>query len=193
MFIFILSFFFISNIMFDLPLILGSSSKHRCGILQKHYGSDFTTISPNIDEKAVKTRTLDPSQTALAVSHAKADALIPRITTPSLLICSDQVVSYKGSIREKPESKQVAKEYLTSYFLNGIPAETHSAIVIVNTQTGKRVEGVDVARQWFNRMPEEVVDALVEKGEIMYCSGGFMVDDVWFLIFLSLIYKFIRN
>ena len=50
-------------------------------------------------------------------------------------------------------------------------------MVVTDTATGKKVEGVDIAKQYFNPVPENVVDELIHKGDIMYCAGGFMVDD----------------
>ena len=60
-----------------------------------------------------------------------------------------------------------------------------------NTATGQRAEvksratdcahesqGVDVAQQYFKPIPEEVIEALIAKGDVMYCCGGFMIDDV---------------
>ncbi len=90
-----------------LPIVLGSSSKWRGRILSQA-GYKFTTLSPDIDEKAVEGRNLDPSHSALKIAYAKADFLSIQLSDkdPVLLICSDQIVSFKGNIREKPESKE---------------------------------------------------------------------------------------
>lgn len=71
-------------------------------------GYSYTTVSPDIDEKAVKGRTLDPSESALAVAYAKADHLSSQLSNkaPVLLICSDQIVSFNGQVREKPSTKE---------------------------------------------------------------------------------------
>lgn len=36
---------------------------------------------------------------------------------------------------------------------------------------------VDVARQWFNPIPEDVIQKVLEKGDVFYCAGGFMIDE----------------
>lgn len=56
------------------------------------------------------------------------------------------------------------------------PAETHSALVLVDVKTKKRVQGVHVARQFFKPISEDVVDEIIAQGDIMYCAGGFIVD-----------------
>ena len=43
--------------------------------------------------------------------------------------------------------------------------------------TGQRVHGTDIARQHFHPVPADVVAQLIAKGDIMYCCGGFMIDD----------------
>ncbi|KAI9104760.1 inosine triphosphate pyrophosphatase-like protein [Phlyctochytrium arcticum] len=161
-----------------LPIILGSSSKFRAQILRDH-GLDFTVLKPDIDEKNVAGREdalLTPSQICLAVAKAKADALIPKVEGKQVLVITcDQVVAFNGGVREKPEDEEQCREYLRSYASQ--PAETHSAIVITNIRTGKQVSGVDVARQYFQSIPEHIMTELIGKGDVMYCAGGFMIDD----------------
>ena len=91
-----------------LPIILGSSSKSRHAILAQA-GIPFTHVSPNIDEKQVAPeKRSDPTQYALAVAHAKMDALLSQSVPPSsILITCDQVVSWNGQVREKPQSPEV--------------------------------------------------------------------------------------
>src|SRR3989338_3371662 len=121
-----------------MKIILGSQSKGRKKILEE-MGYDFEVIPPNIDEKSIRMD--DPVKLAMALANAKADAVILQITNDSLLITSDTVVIWRGSIREKPENEKEAREFLTSYTLD--PAETVTAVVVVNSSNGKRAEGVD--------------------------------------------------
>ena len=82
----------------DLPIILGSSSASRTQVLVE-YGWQFTTMSPDIDEKAIRSE--DPMTLPLLIAQAKATALVNRLiitdeTTEQILITSDQIVLYKG-------------------------------------------------------------------------------------------------
>jgi septum formation protein len=65
--------------------------------------------------------------------------------------------------------------YLTSY--EHAPAQTVSAIYVLNTLNGKSAEGVDVCKQHFNRIPDDIVEQVLDKGIIFHCSGGFMIDE----------------
>ncbi|KAJ3050109.1 hypothetical protein HK097_008914 [Rhizophlyctis rosea] len=164
------------------PIILGSSSKFRAQILT-HHNIPFTVLVSNINEKAVggSRATADASELVLAVARAKADALLVKIQREEdggeekLVVTCDQVVAWEGGVREKPVSEEECISYLKSY--TKAPAETHSAVIVTNTKTGKRVEGVDVARQHFHPIPDNIISQLIAKGDVMYCCGGFMIDD----------------
>ncbi|KAI8913861.1 inosine triphosphate pyrophosphatase-like protein [Powellomyces hirtus] len=162
------------------PLILGSSSKYRAHLLTAA-SIPFTILTFPIDEKnniPGRTATSTPSETALAVARAKAAALLANRAEDvrnALVVTCDQVVSCGGEMREKPKDEAECRRYLKGY--ESQPAETHSAVVVTNTSTGAVAEGVDVARQHFLPLPAHIIDALIAKRDVMYCAGGFMIDD----------------
>ncbi|EAL66528.1 maf family protein [Dictyostelium discoideum AX4] len=160
------------------PLILGSSSIWRKQVLID-MGYIFKTMSPDIDEKAI--RDSDPKTLTLLISRAKAQALLKRIKESddeldkkSIMICSDQVIVHNGVIREKPETEQQCREYLQSYEFH--PAVAVVSVVVVNIETGKIVEGTDIATQHFKKISDEFIDKLIKQGDVMHCAGGFTVE-----------------
>lgn len=153
-------------------IILGSASKWRRQILEKA-GYEFGVMEPNIDER--KIRHSDPKKLALALAYAKADALIPQIKEPALLITVDQVVLCNGHIYEKPNSAQEAREFMHSYSQH--PAQTITAVVVTNTKNSKQVSGVDIVNITFKPIPKSVIEELIAKGEIFSCAGGFQIED----------------
>ena len=154
-----------------MKLILGSASQSRQHLL-KQAGYEFTVVHADIDEKSI--RDPDAQKLALRLAHAKADALMERIIEPALLITVDQVVICHGEIFEKPADADEARHYMHSYALH--PATTVTAVVVFNTATGKRAEAVDLATVYFIPIPEAVVEALIVKGDIFHCAGGFQVE-----------------
>jgi len=143
-------------------------------------GYEFEVMSSDIDEKAFRFD--DPKKLTLALAHAKADALLPRILPaqhsrsarihePALLITADQVIFYNGSIREKPADEKEARAFLRSY--GAYPIETIAAVVVTNTATKERREGVDVARVWLTPLAESLIDVLIAEGETLSLAGGF--------------------
>src|SRR5262249_8286681 len=116
-----------------MKIILGSSSAGR-RLVMSELGYDFEIMTPGIDEKAI--RRARPEELVMAVAHAKADALLPNIHEPALVVVSDQVVLFKGMVREKPVDLDEAKRFLESY--GDDPVETCGAVVVANTVSQKR-------------------------------------------------------
>jgi septum formation protein len=153
-------------------IILGSQSHGRRELLSA-MGYTFTVMPANIDERAIRSE--DPGALTLALAHAKADALLPQIHEPALLITSDQVVVWQGTIREKPAHAEEARAFLRGYAEG--PAETVTAVVVTHTATGVRQQGVDRATVWFRRIPEEVIAQVIARGEVFAHAGGFSITD----------------
>lgn len=184
-------------------VMLGSSSKFRAqliaGALPDGYVLTPQQFSPDIDEKAI--RRPEARDLVLAIAHAKADRLIEMLNAqqqadssdgepaeavdPDLFICADQVIQFRDEIREKPVDESQAKAHLQSYGNESVPAVCVSGLVVVNRRTGKRVCGVDIAIQHFERIPDSVADALIAKGDIMYCAGSFVAEDTLLQPFLG--------
>lgn len=138
-------------------------------------------LKPDIDEKAIRRE--DPKEMVVAIAEAKAEKAVEMLALlkgekPALLICCDQVIVFDDVVREKPESEAQAKEHLQSYGRAGKPAVCISGVVVMNVKSRKTVHGVDVAQQYFKEIPDKVADALIAKGDIMYCSGSFVVSCV---------------
>jgi septum formation protein len=153
-------------------IILGSQSQGRRELLSA-MGYGFAVMPAHIDERAIRSE--DPGALTLALAHAKADALLPQIHEPVLLITSDQVVVWQGKIREKPENAAEARAFLQGYA--EAPAETVTAVVVTHTVTGVRQQGVDRVTVWFRRIPEEVIAQVIVRGEVFAHAGGFSITD----------------
>ena len=153
-------------------IILGSQSTGRKSVLER-LGYEFDVMTADIDEKAIRSD--DPEDLTLQLAHAKADAILLRITGPALLITSDQVVAWEDKVLEKPESRDQARAYFEGY--QSQPPETVTAVVVTNTETGKRSEGVDRAKVIFAPMPSDVIEQLIADGDTYTRAGGFSVED----------------
>lgn len=159
-----------------MKIILGSSSIGRQLImneLSKELGFTFEVMSPDIDEKAIRFD--NPSDLVMTIANAKADALVLKIKEPSILICSDQVVLYDNKIREKPIDENEAREFLQSY--GNIHPETIGAIVVVNTENGKRAGAIQTSKIHFKPLPDEIIDGHINSGLALSGAGGFSIHD----------------
>lgn len=153
-------------------IILGSGSKTRKQILERA-GWKFKIMTADIDEKAIRFD--DPKQLTLAVSSAKAEALLPRINEPAILITVDTVVVCNGKIYEKPANEKEAREFLQNYSV--YPGEVVNGICVVNTATGKKTSASDISKVKFKPIPEEVIEQLIADRNIFSQAGAFSVED----------------
>jgi hypothetical protein len=101
----------------NITLILGSSSIDRKKILDIQ-GWEFIQMSPNINEKSIRTDNF--IELPLAIAKAKSAKLIDQIKydnkiKESIIITLDSVVVFDGMIREKPISDNEASVFLKSY------------------------------------------------------------------------------
>ena len=152
----------------SMKIILGSQSAGRKRVLEK-MGYEFEVMPADINEKTIRFE--DPVELTSALANAKADALLLNIPKDTILITSDQVVVCDGKVREKPENESEAREFLETYEL--LPAETVTAVVVLNTATGKRVEGIDIAKIWFRQFSEDFIFKYIASGDPFLHSGGF--------------------
>ncbi|MCD9559803.1 hypothetical protein HAX54_018102 [Datura stramonium] len=160
-------------------LILGSSSTARRKILAD-MGYQFTTMSADIDEKAIRKE--KPEDLVMALAEAKAEAIIPRVSIgeskgdaePTLLITCDQVVVYEGVVREKPSSEAEARQFMKDY-ANG-HAATVSSVLVTNLVTGSRKGEWDKVEIYFHDIPDQVIDKLIEEGIVLYAAGGLIIE-----------------
>lgn len=152
-------------------MILGSGSVSRAAILRKA-GYRFDVLSADIDEKAI--RHPDPVALVSKLAQAKAEALIPKITGKAVLITADQVVSCRGEIWEKPESKEQARYFLQSY--RDFPPQTIGSILVTDIVTGRQELAVDRATVVFQNLTDDVIEQIIAQPENYQYAGGFDID-----------------
>lgn len=144
-------------------------------------GYDFVVMPADIDEKAIRRD--EPKELVMAIAQAKADALLPKIHEPALLVTADQVVLFKGVVHEKPVDAAEAKRFLASYV--DAPVEVCGAIVVVNTGTGTRVQALQSAKVYLKPLPEDFIEQYVQSGEALKGAGGFMIQNPIFAPYIE--------
>ncbi|CAG9461353.1 unnamed protein product [Pedinophyceae sp. YPF-701] len=163
-------------------IILGTSSRFRRRVFdelcEQTPGLKYEVQTADIDEKAI--RRPHPADLVAVLAEAKADAILKKMaaagsdTTTGLLVTCDQVVTYKGEIREKPESEAQLKGWVKEY--SAAPVGTTSSVRVANLATGKVAAGVDVTEVHFDAIPEADVDAMIQEGDVLWCAGGLMLE-----------------
>ncbi|XP_042390906.1 7-methyl-GTP pyrophosphatase-like [Zingiber officinale] len=170
-------------------LILGSMSVARRHIL-KEMGFLFDVMTADIDEKSIRRE--NPDELVMVLAEAKADAIISRmnvegliekIEEPTLLITSDIVVVHKGIIREKPSSKEEARQFLKGY--SGGHVSTVGSVLVTNLKTGRRFGGLDKAEVYFHDIPDEIIENLIDEGVVFNVAGGLLLEHPYILPFVE--------
>ncbi|KAI8017986.1 7-methyl-GTP pyrophosphatase [Camellia lanceoleosa] len=133
-------------------IILGSSSTARRQILAE-MGYEFSIVTADIDEQSIRRE--KPEDLVMALAEAK-------------------VVVYEGMIREKPSSKEEARQFIKGY--SGGSATVVGSVLVTNLKTGTRKGGWDSAEVYFHDIPNAVIDSLVEEGIMLNVAGGLMLE-----------------
>jgi septum formation protein len=155
-----------------MKIILGSSSKYRKALLQEH-GYEVEVISPDINEEAIRSDNY--YELPLLLARAKATALLPKVSTSSIMVTADVVVICRGDLYEKPKNAKEARSFLETYS-GGPPAEVIAALVVNNTANGKQAEGVDMTSVHFNFIPLKAIDSFIKEGDPFTKAGGFGIQ-----------------
>ncbi|CAN6322775.1 unnamed protein product [Urochloa humidicola] len=156
-------------------IILGSSSPARREILAD-MGYEFTVMSADIDEKAIRKDKPDELVKALAEAKAEAiklnlhgDCAADRDHT-TLLITSDQVMVSKGMIRERPRSAEEAREFIKGYSDDRAFAVNY--VLVSNLSTRATRGGWDIPEVKFQHIPDEFIDRMVNQSDLTCVAGG---------------------
>lgn len=153
-----------------MKIILGSQSENRKAVLA-HAGYAFDIMVSDIDEKVIRHD--DFYELPLLLAEAKADALLPKINEPALLITADQVIVWNGELREKPRDLAEARRYLETFSESEYPAECVNGIMVTNTETRKSMLEREISRVYFTKIPANIIERfLIECNPLKY-AGGF--------------------
>ncbi|XP_050366475.1 uncharacterized protein LOC126784960 isoform X3 [Argentina anserina] len=170
-------------------IILGSSSTARRKILAE-MGYEFTLMTADIDEKSIRKE--KPEELVMVLAQAKADAIISKIQTahskekdaePTIVIAADTVVVYEGVVREKPSSKEEARQFLKDY--SGGHAATVGSVLVTNLKTGFSKGEWDRVEIYFHEIPDEAIEKLLEEGTVLKVAGGLIIEHPLILPFVK--------
>jgi nucleoside triphosphate pyrophosphatase len=158
---------------FAVPLILASSSPIRHQLLAAA-GVGHETVSPNVDEAALKAEREEPA--GIATELAKAKALSVSISHPEdWVIGSDSVVAVNGRIFSKPANREEAGGHLR--FFSGKTMILTSAAALAR---GGAIDWLHTgtATLHVRRLSDAFIDDYLdaEWPEVGYCVGVFRLE-----------------
>ncbi|KAH7524093.1 hypothetical protein FEM48_Zijuj06G0082400 [Ziziphus jujuba var. spinosa] len=154
---------------------------------EKPEGLVMAIAEAKADAIISKLQTIDnekkDAEPTVIVAADTADAILQRLpigdniikdAEPTLLITSDQVVVYEGVIREKPSSKEEARQFMKDY--SGGHAATVGSVLVTNLKTGFRKVDWDRVEIYFHEIPDETIETLIEEGTVLKVAGGLIIE-----------------
>jgi len=150
-----------------LPLILGSGSVFRRAQLES-LGIDFQTAAPDFDETPAAGE--NAADTALRLAEGKARSLAARFPA-ALVIGADQVAWCNDRQLGKPMNVANAQQMLRD--LSGRKIEFYSAIVLLNTASGRIQRHVDNTSVLMRALTDGQIERyLAREPDAVYCAGA---------------------
>ncbi len=161
--------------------ILGSGSFSRKLILKSN-NINFEVLKADIDEYSIGDRSIGTdektSELVLLLANSKADAIIkngiPDKLYGQLLLTCDQVVTHQNKILEKPKDINEARKFIQSY--SNSFCSTIGSLILTDTISNKRRHCIDKATIYFNTIPNDIIEKILDEKICLQCAGGLMVE-----------------
>lgn len=147
-------------------IILASTSRYRAALLER-LGIPFETAAPDIDESGLPGESAP--EIAKRLAREKALAVAPRFDS-ALVIGCDQTVSLGEEVLGKPLTAARARAQLRR--LSDQQAVFHSAIAVVNTETGAVEEDIIPYRVTFRALTDNQIADYVARDRPLDCAGA---------------------
>ena len=151
-------------------IYLASESPWRLQLLE-NTGLTVSSVSPNVDEKAIVHE--DPIQTAHLRASAKADSGFRKVGKKSLVIGADQVVYLGNKVYGKPQNSKDWLERLQSF-----RGRSHLLTTAVSLRSERFTHDFhETTRITFRKdLDDQELQAYIRHGEAKGCAGGYMVE-----------------
>ena len=154
-------------------IILASSSPRRADILRKN-GYCYEIIPSPYDEK--HTKAVFSFDYIQELAYNKAQAVLPLLNSPSLIIGADTMVVLEDKILGKPKDYANALEMLK--MLSGRVHKVVTAIVVIDSET-QHVEKTCVTSEVeFFELSDEMIKSYVDNFKPFDKAGGYGIQEM---------------
>jgi septum formation protein len=155
-----------------MKIILASESPRRRQLLTQA-GIPHTVLASGADESVAEP--LPPGELVEVLALRKAEAVLPLVNEPAVIIAADTVVYLDGRILGKPNDAGDAFAMLTA--LQGNRHTVYTGVALVHTQNGKRQCFVETAEVFFRALNEEAIRRYIATGEPMDKAGAYGIQE----------------
>jgi len=147
-------------------LILASSSPYRSALLAR-LKLPFEAIAPELDESAHAHEAPQALVERLSIEKARK---IASEHTDALVIGSDQVAIYNGSIVGKPHGHEQALAQLRE--ASGRTVTLYTGLALINAATGALQSEVIPYRVTFRQLTDAQIESYLHKEQPYSCAGS---------------------
>ncbi|HEY6644918.1 Maf family protein [Povalibacter sp.] len=158
-------------------LVLASTSQYRRQLLER-LGIRFTVAAPDADESPLPGETAIDLASRLARSKAE---IVAHRHRGSLVVGSDQVALFGKEVIGKPGNPERCVEQLRAF--SGQRLTFHTAVHVVNSDTGSNEGHIDVTTVHFRKLTHEEIDRYVARERPVNSAGGFKVEALGITLF----------
>jgi len=152
-------------------LVLASQSPARLATLRSA-GLDPEVLVSGVDESVVDEP--DPARLSVELARLKAEAVVPRVAGPALVVGCDSVLELDGEVHGKPGTARRAGERWRA--MRGRSGVLHTGHCVVDTTDGRVVARSARTVVRFADLRDEEIDAYVATGEPLQVAGAFTID-----------------
>lgn len=152
-------------------IVLASGSPRRKDYLDK-YNLKFDIIIGDIDESVLPGEM--PEDFARRMALEKANAVIPKCTSDSVVIAADTIVVFQDEILGKPASPDGVLPMLDK--LNGNTHEVITSYQVVDKGTNEEVNRSVSTKVTFNQLSEQVLLAYSQSQEPLDKAGAYSIQ-----------------
>ncbi len=157
----------------NLPIVLASASPRRQQLMTM-LGLPFTCVNSGASEEIAPC---SPEETCMELARRKADAALPLLDMPSLIIGADTIVLLDGVILGKPKDEDDA-----SSMLSRLSGRTHSVLTglcVLNTENGNYALDYERTEVTVDALTKSEIDDYVSTGEPMDKAGAYGIQGVF--------------
>lgn len=157
-------------------LILASASIYKQELLQR-LKIEFSTLPANIDESIKKHEA--PRKAAQRLAREKARTAAQHLSEQNCLILGCDQVAYLADDKNpaflgKPGTRENAKKQLQA--ASGRQVHFFTAFYLLETTTGRQLEGCDETRVKYRLLSNTQIDAYLDKEDALDCAGSAKVE-----------------
>lgn len=153
-------------------IVLASQSPYRKQLLAR-LGVDFVTTHPlfDEDESDIKSQIADPEKLVSELAGLKAKS-VARLFNDSLIIGSDQLVSFEGKILGKPHTFDKALEQLQS--MRGKSHQLLTAVSLIEAEN--LISFVNKTTLNMKELSDQFLTEYLERDKPFDCAGSYKIE-----------------